>query len=206
MHLNSVRKAKQPRQNWNHTQNDLRQVRQHLASLPCAKPIEWHASHRAMRQDAPNLSTPFINILHNQRLRVHKDYISRKQQATTDLPASSRPRDGPCATAPRLPPARPKPRRDLPVSESPAAADPIEPRGGGARSGDGVGWASGLGDLGCALRSFQIPLAPRTFGPSPRLLCCYLFFFFSRCVGVESDRFEFLPAVALSRSVAGAWW
>jgi hypothetical protein len=121
MHLNSVRKAKQPRQNWNHTQNDLRQVRQHLASLPCAKPIEWHASHRAMRQDAPNLSTPFINILHNQRLRVHKDYISRKQQATTDLPASSRPRDGPCATARRRRTA-PAPTPWLPGSHRPGPA------------------------------------------------------------------------------------
>lgn len=125
-------------------------------------------------------------MLPNQRLRVPKDYISRKQQATADLPASSRPRDGPCATAQRrrtapaptpwLPgsaaptsPAPPKPRRDDPVPESPTAADPIEPRGRGARSGDGVGWASGLGDLGSALRSFQIPLAPRTFGHSRQL-------------------------------------
>ena len=95
-------------------------------------------------------------------------------------------------------PARPKPRRDLSVPESPAAADPIEPRGGGARSGDGVGWASGLGDLGCALRSFQIPLAPERLGL--RLASSAAIFFFFRCVGVESDRSEFLHAVASSRS------
>jgi hypothetical protein len=120
-------------------------------------------------------------MLPNQRLRVPEDYISRKQQATADLPASSRPRDGPCATArrrrtapaptPWLPcshqpgPARPKPRRDLPVPVSPAAADPIEPRGGGARSGDGDGVGSGRDwgrDARCA-------------ASKSRLACCFFF-------------------------------
>jgi hypothetical protein len=128
-----------------------------------------------------------------------------------NLPASSRPRGGPCATkrqwrrrtsAPtpcslQLPPVRPDPNLGEipPTRRSPLRSSPgEEARDLATRSG------SGLGDLGCAL---QIPLGPRAFGPPTEFASSSVAAIFFWCVVHCSSPTPLMPDVASSRSIAG---
>jgi hypothetical protein len=154
---------------------------------------------------------------------VAKDYISRKQQATTDLPASSRPRDAPCATGRRRRRRAPAPTPWLPGSHRPSPAQisarSPRPRIAGRRWFDfdrapGRGreiWrrdrSRGRDWGGFGMRAAQPPnparpperlglRLPSSFG------CCYLFFGASPW---SPTGLSFLPAVASSRSVLPGW-